>query len=452
MPPIIALILCVVLVTVLLYVERRRNPDASIALWIPTLWMLIYGSRPIGRWFQHSQIATMADVVNIEVGSPLDRWVLSILIIFSLVTLFRRKIDWAHILKDNFWLILLYLYLGISILWSDIPFVSFKRWSRSTGDILMALVVLSEQMPLQALESVIRRCAYVLIPFSIVLIKYYPYLGVGYGRWSGLKMWTGVTVHKNTLGILCALSAFFLIWALHREWQSGNLFKTKSQTFVDLFVLAIALFLLIGPGGNSFSATSVAMLIVGISILLLLSRMKSLTTFMAKHLKAFMISSVLIFILLYDSVIQMVTSILGRDITLTGRTDIWRPLFDYASRNPIFGVGYGGFFAPDNNALEHEFGAQFIITQAHNGYLAIYVELGIIGILMLGLFLLNYCGKARREFNHSFEWGVYGICFLFMALLYNNSEIGFLQSQSYLWSTMVFLTVVFSTSRLQNGD
>src|SRR6185295_15795045 len=171
MPSIVSLIICVIVVMVLLRIEHKRNSLASHALWLPTLWMLFCGSRPIGAWFQDHSISSDA---NIEAGSPLDRLVLSILIIVALLILIRRKISWSSALRDNFWLILLFLYMGISVSLSEIPFVSFKRYFKAIGDILMAFVVLSEQRPLQALESILRRSAYVLLPFSLMLIKYFP--------------------------------------------------------------------------------------------------------------------------------------------------------------------------------------------------------------------------------------------------------------------------------------
>jgi exopolysaccharide production protein ExoQ len=434
---IVALILCTGLVVVLLRIERRRNKDASLALWIPTIWMLIYASRPVGLWVGYTSSDT-----SIEAGSPLDRLVLGILIIVAFLILFKRKIEWSRILKDNFWLILAFVYMGVSILWSDIPFVSLKRWVRATGDILVASMVLSELMPLQALESVFRRVAYVLIPFSVVLAKYFPHLGRSYS-YSGGEMWTGVAQSKNALGELCALSAFLLIWALLREWRSGNLFKNRSQTFADASVLAIAVFLLRGPGG-AYPATSVVTLIVGVALLLLLRPKRDLTAYVARHLKAFAISLTTIYLLFYDSFLRIVAPLLGRDETLTSRTETWRPLLDFASHSPILGVGYGGFYEPGNAELVAAVGPRFILAQVHSGYLAIYIELGIVGIIVLAAFLLSYCGRARAELPHSFDWGVYAICLLPMSLLYNISEVSFLGSSTYLWSTIVLVTIVLS--------
>lgn len=447
MPPSIAFILCVALVTVLLLIERKRNSEASLAIWVPTVWVLISGSRPIGRWFEVSPLDSLGSEGE---GSPLDRVVLSTFIILALFILFRRKIDWPRILKDNVWLVLLILYMGVSILWSEIPFVSFKRWVRSAGDILMALVILSERMPFQALESVLRRSAYILVTFSLMLIYYFPFYGRAYGRYSGIEMWTGVTLHKSSLGPLCAIAVFFLMWALLREWRAGTLFKNKSQNFADSLVLVMTLIMLWGPG-ISFSATAVSIVVVSTALLLLLYRTETVARYIGGHLKAITVSFVLLYLLLYDSLVEISASILGRDTTLTGRTDIWRPLLDFASQTPIFGVGYGGFWAPGNLELEELFSPQFILAQSHNGYLAVYVELGIVGIVLLALFILAYCGKVGRELNHAFEWGVFGICFLVMSLLYNNTEDSFLQSVGNLWPIMVFLTVVCSGQSLHTN-
>lgn len=439
MPPKVALILCIVMVVVLLRIERQRNQAASLALWVPIFWVLIVGSRPVGSWFGTSSVSDAA-------GSPLDRLVLNTLILLALWILSRRNIDWSRILKDNFWLILLYLYLGSSILWSDFPYVSLKRWIKISGQILMAIVVMSEQSPLQAMESVFRRCAYVLIPLSLVLVKYFPHLGRQYGRWCGGEMWVGVAGQKNGLGLLCAISLFFLIWAALRQWRSGEFLKSRSQAFADALIVGIALFLLLGPGG-SYSATSIAILIVGIASLMILYRMKNFAMGMAAHLKAALIAFLLICLLIGNLLLPTVSSILGREETLTGRTDIWQLVLEVASHNPILGVGFGGFWG-----LEDDVTSEHGVKQSHNGYLEVYLQVGIVGIVALFAFLMEFCGKVRREVNYMFDWGVFGICFLLMLVLYNYSEASFIQA-GFMWTITVFLTVVFSAPCLHtNGD
>ena len=324
MPPIVALIICTVLVIVLLRIERERNPEASWALWVPNFWMLILGSRPVGAWFGYNLGATQ------EAGSPLDRLSLCILIGLALIVVFRRKIDWSLILKDNFWLIFLYLFLALSILWSPFPYVSFKRWIKLSGAIPMALVVLSERSPLKALESILRRSTYVLIPFSLLLVKYFNHLGMQYHRWTGEHMWRGVSTHKNPFGLMCALSVFFITWAFLRDRRAGDLLKSKSQVFAEALVFGIAVYLFLGSG-DSYSATAIGMLIVGMALLLLLNRKKNLVRPMA-NLVVIAVPLVLLSLQFSESLLGIsFASILGRDSTFTGRTTIWAAVIDVAS-------------------------------------------------------------------------------------------------------------------------
>lgn len=436
MPGIVALTLLVVAVAVLLRIERRGSPSTSVALWIPTVWMLIAGSRAVGRWMVPTQFAEAIDYGS---GSLPDRVALAALICVGLgIVMFRRNIRWSEILRDNAWLWLFFLYMGLSVLWVDDPFVSFKRWIRSAGAVVMALTVLTESRPTQALASLFRRCAYVLLPLSLVLIKYYPRLGRAYGRWNGLEMWTGVAGHRNGLGQLCALSILFLVWSLFRESSSHDEIRPKSRTYADLGVLALALFLLGGPGAAAYSATAISVTVVSVGMFFALRRRRRLAGFMASHLRAVTVVSVSAYLLLADTLTTAVTSLLERDKNLTGRaTDIWPVVMEAASRHPILGAGYGGVWG-----LGGEISALVGVEQAHNGYLDVYLQLGLLGVVLLTAFLLEFCSRIRRQFVEDSDWGVFGIAFLTMTLMYNLTETNFFDV--YVGTSLVLLSMVFS--------
>ena len=67
----------------------------------------------------------------------------------------------------------------VSLLWSDFPDVAFKRWTKALGDLVMVLVVLSDREPISAVKRLFSRTEFLLIPLSVLLIKYYPTLGRG---------------------------------------------------------------------------------------------------------------------------------------------------------------------------------------------------------------------------------------------------------------------------------
>jgi O-antigen ligase len=441
MPPIIALIVCLIFIAFLLRVERQQNPYISFAIWIPTIWMLISASRPLGRWPWFSPPGT-----NIEEGSPIDRLVLGTLIFISIFFIFKRKVNYLSILKNNTALIILLMFAGLSILWSDFPFLSFKRWIKLLGTIPIAMVVLSEKTPLEAMESIFRKCAYILIPLSVILIKYYPHLGRAYGRWSGLEMWTGVTITKNSLGWLCAFSAFFFVWSYLKNKKNETFFRNDLIKICDLLVFLIAIYLLKGSGA-AYSATSISIFIVGLISLFILNK-KPLS---AQNISKFLFfGTILIWVILTfsESFSATLTSLLNRDETFTGRREMWVMLIKEGARHPILGTGYGGYFGTPGNEFTEAFGGYW----SHNGLLSVYVELGIVGIILVLMFHLEFYKRFKSIIITNFDWGIFGICFLTMSMLCNYTENIFLNSQTYYWNIMIFLMILFSAKNSYRGS
>lgn len=432
MPPVLALSLCAFFVALLLAVERKQALSTSYALWVPTLWLMICGSRPVGLWFGGG----FTDG-TFEEGNPFDRNILTALMLLSFGILFKRSMDWQKAVKDNFWLIVLLLYLGVSILWSDYPFVSMKRWIRLLGAVPVAMVVLTEASPREAFERILRRCTYLLVPFSLVLIKYYPTLGASYSRWSGVLMWNGVTLTKNALAHLCLISVFFIAWSYLKDRRRGHGHhqQTRETNLADGSVLGLGLYLLVATPSGAYSATSIATIFVISAVLFILfkneRRAQGLATIIGIAMIFFWIAMISM-----DSFLKSATSLLGRDETLTGRSDLWEMLLADAWRRPVFGTGFGSYFGTGN---------VFTLTcgnTGHNGLLDVFVETGATGVALLICFLLSLYQKVQRELNAHFSWGVFAMGILVISLLTNYTESLFLKSSSYIWNIMVFVSIL----------
>ena len=78
----------------------------------------------------------------------------------------------------------------------------------------MVLIVITDPNFMKALPRMFRQWAFLLIPLSVLFIKYYRHLGVQYDRAGQFEMWVGVTSHKNSLGQLACVSAFFFSWIM----------------------------------------------------------------------------------------------------------------------------------------------------------------------------------------------------------------------------------------------
>ena len=171
MPPILALALCAVLAAWLLHKEIALRGRMSGALWIPLIWLLIYSSRPVASWLGTGG-ETEVD------GNQIDAVIAFGLIIAAFVVLNRRRFQWGNLISLNSPYFILFCYFAVSIVWTIFPFVACKRLFKEFGQVLIVLVVLTEANPAAAIRTICVRCAIVVFPLSVVLIKYYP----GYGR------------------------------------------------------------------------------------------------------------------------------------------------------------------------------------------------------------------------------------------------------------------------------
>src|ERR1039457_2783020 len=222
MPPQIALIICVCFVIALLRMDYLKGRGSVTGmLWLPVLWAFYCASRPVSFWFAIDPSMELGG--DIESGNVFERNILSLFIVAGLIVLLRRGVNLKEVIRENAALLMLFAFMGASVLWSDYPWVSIKRWVKNAGGVVMVLVVLTEPAPYQSMNAIFRRLAYVLIPFSAVLVKYFPRQGVAFGRWSGEPSWIGVCMQKNGLGLLCMLSIFFLVWSMICRRWAGDL-------------------------------------------------------------------------------------------------------------------------------------------------------------------------------------------------------------------------------------
>jgi exopolysaccharide production protein ExoQ len=444
MPPILSLILCTIFVMWLLTLDHKSSPDNSYALWLPTSWILLVAGKPLGAWFLSGPRA------EDEMGSPLDRSFIIILIVLGLIILFRRRFAFFKAIKDNFWLMFLAVFMLLSTLWSDIFFTSLTRWIREIlTALIMSFLILSENNPREAILSILRRTTYTLIPFSLLLIKYYPLYGVQYGRWSGELMWIGATTQKNGLGILCLIVIFFLSWSLIRRRQNRKLRTTRFQPIAELFLITLSLYLLKGPSIYAMSATSAVTLAIGVTaffVLLLLNKSKI-------HPGANTISAIIVAIIIFGiltvftsgETVGSLTSTVGRDSTLTGRTEIWQQYLPMAMQQPLLGHGFGGFWTA--KIIDYQG-----VNEVHNGYLEVILHLGFIGLIFVSLFLLLSCRRARQIMEDDFYWASFWLCFLLMSVIHNTAESSIDSFSRVSTAILVFLYVASSSKIKDYGN
>jgi len=413
--PSIASCLTVAFVVFLYRRDIRERPNVTGALWIPLLWMLIICTRQVSEWL--NLFGLHMGSVTLEEGSPLDAGVYFVLIAGGLYVLHQRQASLSEIIRNNQWLTIFLLYCLVSIVWSDFPFVAFKRWFKVLGHPIMVLIILTEPDPEEALSRVMKRCAYIVVPVSILFIKYYPELGRAFEPWSGLAINTGITTDKNALGADCLILGIFFFWYLLQTWKTERGTRRRNE----LWLIAVFLIGIWWLFSQAHSATSSTSLFVGALVIVFVG----IRTINKRLIGTYMLAALVLLIVaeLTFGISGRFSEGLGRGAGLSGRTLLWTELLKLDT-NPILGTGFESFWLGKRpEQLKGVF--YFIPNQAHNGYLETYLTLGLIGVfLLLGLFVATF-RKIRLELFRNFEWGRYRLGFLAAVILYNWTEAAF---------------------------
>ena len=410
MPPQVATLLTLGLIAFLFRRDIRERPDVSGALWLPVLWLVIGCSRPVSEWLTLFGLP-VGGGASVEEGSPLDACFYLALAIAGFCVLSNRQLQLSEIVSKNGWLIAFFLYCFISIAWSDFPFIAFKRWIKIFGHPIMALIVLTEPDLKEALTRLMKRYAYVVVPVSILWIKYYPQLGVGYDEWGG-TMNRGIAVGKNMLGADCLTLGFFFFWYWLQTWRAERSTQRRNELWLIAGLLIGISWLL----RMAHSATSTIALFVAILIVVFV-RIRFIRKFIGTCILAGLV--LLVAAELTVGLSGHLSESLGRGSTLTGRTEIWEHALEVNSKmgNPILGAGFESWWIGQRRDRMAEFYKHWSPGGAQNDYLDTYLNLGLIGLsILIGLLIATFW-KMRLELFRNFEWGRYGLGFFAAVVL-----------------------------------
>lgn len=428
--PLIAATLCGLVVWQLFRLNREEKIPTSAALWIPTLWIFVGATRNLSVWFNFSSGGSGERYME---GNPLDQIAAAAMLAIGLIVLFKRSRRVTELLRANLPVVLFFLYCGVSILWSDFPDVSFKRWLRAIGDIVMVLIVLSDINWLTALRRVLARIGIISLPLSILFIRYFPELGRAYSA-GGASSWSGVATGKNGLGMIClvfGLASLARFLEVYREKKGPQ--RTR-PLLAQTAMLAMTVYLLL----KANSATSFACFFMCAAPMILTYFFPSARKPVFLHLMVMGILGVAFCALFLNIGAGMVRG-LGRDSTLTGRDDIWRSAFTQV-QNPLIGSGYESFWIGPRLEAVQRLINQYL-NQAHNGYIEIYLNLGWIGVVLLAILIVVGYGRVVGAVRRMTPTAALGLAFFIANVAYNFTEAAF-KMMHPLWICLFLVTMI----------
>ncbi|MGB8772124.1 MAG: O-antigen ligase family protein [Candidatus Korobacteraceae bacterium] len=394
MPPSLALLLWLVLIVWLFWFDPAKEPGVSAALWVPLTWLFFMGSRQPAQWLDWN-IATAGSAVAeaLEEGNPVNRTLSLIFLFFAVAVLVSRYFRWGDFFARNRALTAYLLFALLSVLWSDFPLPAFRKWFRDLSSYVMVLVVVSDPCPLEAVRTLLRRLGYLLIPLSVVLIKYFPALARQYDPWTGGVTYSGATTSKNMLGILCLVCGIYFFWDIVVRWPDR---KDKQQKRIIL-VNAGLIYMIVWLLNTCSSVTSITCLVIA-SLVILAAHSKAVQ----RRPRILTVTIPCVFLLYVFLAFGLglkgdFAEAVGRDSTLSGRTEIWEIVLSQHT-NPLLGAGYESFWMGPR--LERIWASGMgEINEAHNGYLEVYLNLGYVGLFLLLSFAVavyrNICKRLK---------------------------------------------------------
>jgi O-antigen ligase len=333
---------------------------------------------------------------------------------------------------------LLLLLIGIamlSFLWSFAPQITLRREVALVGTTLFGAYLATRY----SLEELLRLLAWALgisALLSLVFALMLPSYGIASADYAS-EAWQGVFAGgKNVLGRTMALSAivFVLLALSNREHR---------LIFWSGFVLS---------AGLLWMSNSVTSLISLFTTLLLLPLYHALrwryTLFVSLLILMVVAGEFAVTQLLANA--EDVLDLLGRDPTLTRRTELWPAVVEMIRQHPWLGYGYGAFWLGWSGESAHvslwvlEDGDPPIL-HAHNGFLDLWLDLGLLGLATFALgFSLAALQAASWVRATRTATGLWPLVFLTFIFLYNFTESSILAHNNVFW--VLYVTVIMLTA------
>jgi O-antigen ligase len=421
MNPSVASLICACVIAGLLYLDREKTVRTSIALWLPGIWIAIVGSRPLSAWLGLGP----ADNMQLD-GSPVDAAVFGVLLATAIGVLIRRKSRTRTLLLANWPILIYFLYCLVSVSWSYHPDVTFKRWIKAIGDVAMALVIATDVQPVAAIRRLISRIGILLFPTSVLFIRYYPDLGRGYTS-DGLPMNFGVTTNKNSLGLIVLVVSLVVLWNV-RSLLIHNDEPHRGRRLLaqgTLLACGLALFWMADCSTGKTCFILGSLFIIALNLRAIRRRPVRVHVLCLATLLAAAVALLL-------GAQGSVANALGRQSSLSGRTEIWAAVIP-ASPSSTVGAGFESFWISPNvrtfqrTLLDSGWYPPVAegLNEAHDGYIEIYLTLGWIGVCLIALILIGGYRRAYKAFQRDPELGSLFLAYVATGAVYNITEAGF---------------------------
>ena len=277
-------------------------------------------------------------------------------------------------------LILMVALAAASIMWSISPDVTARR--------VMALifttlggVALAARWRWSSLTEIFAVAMAIMMVGSFLLGAFAPEMGRMQEIFPGA--WRGLWLEKNSLGEYMGLATIFMIAA-------AILTPKRRRIWLALAAMAAGLVLL------STSKTGLVVLILALASMIFVGLVKAgrIRAIIGTWITVVIVCTALLIVVTRS---ELLFELLGKDATLTGRTEIWSGIIRQVAERPWTGFGYGAAWndtSPSGPQAWIAYQAKFTAAHAHSGWLEVYLALGIPGVILLGAWMIEMWARS----------------------------------------------------------
>jgi O-antigen ligase len=383
--------------------ERGPGPLESLYIFIGLL-LVTQSLEPLLLIGSNSSDDALSDSNPASLISALIVYVIA----FALLAQRPRRA--TETIKSNPLLIAVFALPLLSVVWSVDPGTTFRRAAALMMTGVFCVYIAQRLSP----QEFLRRLLLALFVGGVLSLLYTvadPQNAIEHSM-INTGSWKGVYGHKAILGRIAAIAVTVSVYVRPRYvWEWPMRWAT----------IAIFLFLSI----KSQSRASWLMMLGGVAFMILIAILRNKK--LSSGIKLTIVVALgFCVVATVAALFDVILAEMGRDDTFSGRTSLWTGAIAVAkASHPILGAGYRAFWtdAGAGGVREYVLDWARLPAHGHNGYLDVWLDLGVGGIVLFSAFVLVTIWRlARRVLREPGEpaWAAFSI-FFFVFLLNNLS-------------------------------
>ncbi len=354
-------------------------------------------------------------------GSAVSRLIWIVLLSVSfLIILWRTSLSLLLLRALNPFFLAFLLLAIASTAWSVDPGVTIRRLVRLLAMFGCACSLILVGWHNRRFQNVVRPVLTLMLAGSLVFGLVAPNLAIPAATQAELVgAWRGLSTQKNGFGSLASLGTIF--------WLHALLTREVRPVIAIAGAGVAASCLYLSRSSTSLLATACAALLLVLVIYSPRGLQRSMPVIIGLFAAALLTYSLAVLQLVpgLQLLLEPIAAITGKDLTFTGRTELWALMRERISHHPYLGGGFGAYWVgelPSSPSYEFIARLNFYPGQAHNGYLDVINDLGLLGGVLLVGYLIAFLWQSLRLRELDRNQGTLYLALIFQQLVSNLSE------------------------------